>query len=156
MEDFDGYRFIGDVSTRWIPIEMYVKQIIGMLVTPDPELGRVLTWDASWSWLCQYLVPLVKQKTSGDNEAVELAATAKGATDIFAKDRNRIVHSTMEPLVGEGDLIEWHSFKLVGKSATNTAVTQRSRVDRRGGDGCTRALQCRLRGPHYPCQLPLW
>jgi hypothetical protein len=29
-EEFDGLRFIGEITTRWVSIEFYVKNVIGM------------------------------------------------------------------------------------------------------------------------------
>lgn len=81
-----------------------------MLVTPEPEMGRTLTWDAQWSWSEQYLAPLVKQKTQNDSEAVVLTRAAVNAVKELDRKRNRLIHSAMEPLSGEQGLVEWHGY----------------------------------------------
>jgi hypothetical protein len=123
-DDFDGLRFIGEMTTRWVSMEIYVKTLVGMLVTPEPEMGRTLTWDASWSWLNQYLKPVIKQRTGNDLDALEEATMALSALDDLDKHRNRLIHSTMEPLANEAGDIEWPGLKPRGKDPSESPLAQ--------------------------------
>lgn len=127
--DFDGLHFIGETTTLWVNIEFYVKNLIGMLATLDPEMGQTLTWDQPWYWLKGHLSALVVRKATADEKARTLVHEALEALDKLDARRNSLAHPFMELLRDEKGSPQLYTHQTVGLKAVPSPVGKKAGRD---------------------------
>jgi hypothetical protein len=103
LSQYEADQMVGRIVGLWSNTELYVKVLVGQLLTPDESAAQIATYDAGWPWLKDQLANLGAYRAGTDAALQEELKATIQALNRAVERRNAVAHSQWGAIVAGVD-----------------------------------------------------